>query len=414
MLQNLANKPSYSKETYMIPTNSFVSENKQRIGKFLNDLCEVGDFYESLEMDQYMALSRKDICISITPNEIYSIQLMLSQHINRLAPEPDHHLRILLETVGLKPPPQVPRRLNRCFALPLHSRWETPVHDSTSSLISDNSITQNDIYYMEVKSIFVQIIRSLPYLRKQTLDLLKIAKLSGTSNDALLVSKGIKVHSMLLELEEVEVVTRKDNFRLLVQEINQELIHLGDLKKKVMEETGSLQIVFKTIQDHNNYLTSQLESYKAYLQNVRIQSGRRSNKSTFSLGIIEKSPQPVDTKLPISNHHKKKNNSSNHQPGPFKFTHQQLEKEGIIVESEVPEYRRANIFLMVQSPVTGTFIISLHYKGRERPILEIDLKLDDLLEKQKENVTLLDLEYIKLNVTKILQLLNKSFQGKSR
>jgi hypothetical protein len=29
----------------------------------------------------------------------------------------------------------------------------------------------------------------------------------------------------------------------------------------------------------------------------------------------------------------------------------------------------------------GTFIIELHYKGRDKPILEMDLKLDDLLEK---------------------------------
>jgi Ras GTPase-activating-like protein IQGAP2/3 len=29
----------------------------------------------------------------------------------------------------------------------------------------------------------------------------------------------------------------------------------------------------------------------------------------------------------------------------------------------------------------GTFIIALHYKGRDAAILEMDLKLDDLLEK---------------------------------
>lgn len=29
----------------------------------------------------------------------------------------------------------------------------------------------------------------------------------------------------------------------------------------------------------------------------------------------------------------------------------------------------------------GTFIIALHYKGREKAILEMDLKIDDLLEK---------------------------------
>lgn len=29
----------------------------------------------------------------------------------------------------------------------------------------------------------------------------------------------------------------------------------------------------------------------------------------------------------------------------------------------------------------GTYIIALHYKGREKAILEMDLKIDDLLEK---------------------------------
>jgi Ras GTPase-activating-like protein IQGAP2/3 len=50
MLQNLANKPSYSKEAYMMSLNPFVESNKARINRFLNDLCEVGDFYDSLEV----------------------------------------------------------------------------------------------------------------------------------------------------------------------------------------------------------------------------------------------------------------------------------------------------------------------------------------------------------------------------
>ena len=50
MLQNLANKPSYAKEAYMITLNPFVENNKARINQFLNNLCEVGDFYETLEV----------------------------------------------------------------------------------------------------------------------------------------------------------------------------------------------------------------------------------------------------------------------------------------------------------------------------------------------------------------------------
>lgn len=132
MIQNLANKPSYSKEAYMIPTNPFVEANKQRTNKFLNDLCEVGDFYEQLEMDQYMALSKKDIVISITPNEIYNTITLLNQHIDILAPKESDHLRILVNEVGTVPA-QVPRKENKAIELPLFSRWEMPIQGKTAT-----------------------------------------------------------------------------------------------------------------------------------------------------------------------------------------------------------------------------------------------------------------------------------------
>lgn len=72
-------------------------------------------------------------------------------------------------------------------------------------------------------------------------------------------------------------------------------------------------------------------------------------------------------------------------------------------------YSRPNIYFNITSPTPGTFIIALHYKGREKAILEMDLKIDDLLEKQKDNKHLLDLEYVQLNVPKVLGLLKKVF-----
>lgn len=240
------------------------------------------------------------------------------------------------------------------------------------SLMSENNITQNDILYMEAKSIFVQIIRSLPYLSRPPLNLHYIAETAGTAKDAQLVHKGIKVKEMIRELEEVGVIDPRDNHQLLVEEINHELIHLGDLKMKVVEELGSLESVYKTIIDHNNYLKSQLESYKAYLQNVRMQtSNSGSSKQAVGLGVEVTDAKPS----------KKTNLKQNAIQGPFKFTHQQLEKDGIIAETEVPEGRRHHIFITISSPIPGTFIIGLHYKGRDKPVMEIDLKLDDLLEK---------------------------------
>lgn len=244
------------------------------------------------------------------------------------------------------------------------------------SLMSENNITQNDILYMEAKSIFVQIIRSLPYLARPPLKLYYIAEIAGTGKDAQLVHKGIKVKEMILELEEAGVIDRRDNHQLLVEEISNELTHLGDLKLKVVEELQSLESVYKTIIDHNNYLKSQLESYKAYLQNVRMQTTPGGGSGSKKNQVVGIGVEVVDPKAS-----KKLNNIKSTVQGPFKYTHQQLEKEGIIAETEVPENRRNHIFLTIASPLPGTFIIALHYKGRDKPVLEIDLKLDDLLEK---------------------------------
>ncbi|EJD49780.1 Rho GTPase activation protein [Auricularia subglabra TFB-10046 SS5] len=393
MLQNLANKPSYSKEAYMITLNPFVENNKARINQFLNNLCEVGDFYETLEMDQYMALSKRDLQISITLNELYNTHALLVQHIDALSPHEKQHLRILTDELG-GAPAQVPRKENRTIDLNLYSRWETPIQDYTTSLM--DNVTQSDLLYMETKSIFVQIIRSIPHAAdKRPINLAAIAERAATTKDATLVRKGIKVKEMLRELEELKVVDSRDGYRLMQEEVAAELAHLGNLREKVIAETKSLEGVYKTICDHNNYLRSQLEQYKAYLQNVRMTASKDKGSST-AVGVVtvggKEKKQPKATVL-----------------GPYRFTHQQLEKEGIIVESNVPDNRRPNIYFNITSPTPGTFIIALHYKGREKAILEMDLKIDDLLEKQKENKHLLDLEYVQLNVPKVLQLLNKVF-----
>ncbi|KAI8824293.1 Rho GTPase activation protein [Fimicolochytrium jonesii] len=391
MLQNLANKPTYSKEVYMMSLNPFVEQHKQRINRFLNELCEVGDFYESLEMDQYIALSKKDITLNISLNELYNTHSLLMQHMDVLAAADKHHLRICLQDLG-SAPAQVPRAENKTVELPIFSRWEQPIPDFPSA-IADSELTSSDIMYMDTKALYVQIIRTMPGLSSAVVkagnkgsaafNLARVAESAATSRDPTLVKKGIKVREMLYQLDEVMPAEQRQNpnrYALMCDEIRQELVHLGNLREKVDKEIGSLELVFKTIIDHNNYLRSQLESYKAYLQNVRIKSGVTGSKS-----------------------------SKAQVQGPFKFTHAHLEKDGIIVESNVPDNRRSNIFFNILSPLPGTFIIALHYKGREKAILEMDLKLDDLLEKQQLGVTLLDLEYVQLSVNKTLALLNKTF-----
>lgn len=402
MLQNLANKPSYAKEPYMARLQPFIHQNKDRINKFLLDLCEVQDFYETLEMDNYVALSKRDLELSITLNEVYATHQLLERHATELvssklarrddakdkvtdllqARDDSSHLGVILQELG-PAPAQLPRKENRAINLPLFSKWETPLDDLTAAL----DITQEEIFFMEAKGTFVLILRSLPpntSITRRPLRLDRIAEAAATTkNDSIMVKKGIRSMELLSQLQDLGVIDKEDGFSLLRDEIEQELVHLGSMKEKTIEETRKLEEVYRTIRDHNNYLVGQLETYKSYLHNVRSQSEGKTRKQ------------------------------QKHQVlGPYKFTHQQLEKEGVIQKSNVPENRRANIYFNFTSPLPGTFVISLHYKGRNRGLLELDLKLDDLLEMQKDNQEDLDLEYVQFNVSKVLVLLNRRFARK--
>ena len=192
-----------------------------------------------------------------------------------------------------------------------------------------DSVSSSDMLYMEAKSIFVQLIRSLPHVAdRRPYNLGAIAERAATTKDATLVRKGIKVKEMMRELEEQKIVDKADGYKLMQEEVAAELVHLGNLKDKVIQETKSLDAVYKTICDHNNYLRGQLEQYKAYLQNVRL-TASKDKGSTTAVGVVTVGG-------------KEKKPSKPQVLGPYRFTHAQLEKEGIIVESNVPDNRYAS------------------------------------------------------------------------
>lgn len=189
-----------------------------------------------------------------------------------------------------------------------------------------DSVSTTDMLYMETKSNLVQLIRSLPPANdKKPYNLAALAERAATTKDATLVRKGIKVKEMLRELEEYKIIDRSDGYRLMQEEVAAELVHLGNLRDKVIAETKSLEAVYKTICDHNNYLRTQLEQYKAYLQNVRL-TATKDKGATTGVGVVTVGGKEKKPAKPVVH-------------GPYRFTHAQLEKEGIIVESNVPDNR---------------------------------------------------------------------------
>ncbi|KAJ1910414.1 RasGAP protein [Mycoemilia scoparia] len=454
LLQNLANKPSYSKEAYMKSLAPFVMANQARINKFFNDLCEVSDFYDSLEMDQYMALTKREITLNITLNELYNTHALLIQHRDALTPEKDSKLGDILKKLG-DAPSLVPRNENASLDLKLFPEWETHIVSDLSGLNADNALTHHDLLYMETKSVLVQLIRSMPTLslspestnyqgRTHSLsgvDLHMIPEQAATSKDPVLVRKGIKAREMLRELESLGVVDLTDKHNQLTEEVMRELAHLGSLQQKTTREVESLKQVYQTILGHNEYLQSQLDTYKEYLNNARIQHQSAANKkgkkgltpiairnqNNYGDSTPQNSPigYIINSANSVANSQKGSNVSSptvakakrggnasqqSTKLGPYEFSHRELEREQVICESKVPVSRQDKVeFWLDYSPSHGSFNFDMRLKDRPNPILHMNIRWDDLLSRSKENVQVLDLEYVYLDINRLISFLEKKF-----
>lgn len=407
MLQNLANKPSYSKEPYMSNLAAFVSSNRARINEFLNDLCEVPDFYESLEMDQYVALSKKDLKLNITLNEIFGMHSLLEKYRDGVVSSSDSHLAILLQDLQ-KAPPLVPRSMNGTMELHLFNRWETEVGDIDNNL----DFLRADVIFMEAKTLMINIIRGFPTghsILQKPFDLHRIADFAATNNEPGIVKRGIKALDLLNEIED----SNSGDYDLLVSEVEYELNQLGSLKESVEQEARSLQDVYTIIREHNEYLRSQLDTYRSYLSNVRqYTTGGAKSAGPVGVSILDSSGKEVTpssskvrgiTKVKTLKQPKQR---IIHK----KYTIQQLQRDAIVTEWRLPTSRMGNLFISIVSPTPGTFVLSLVMKGRPQPLFILDLKLDDLLEMRDKGMESLDLQCLIMNVKNLQGLLTKDFK----
>lgn len=401
MLQNLANKPSYSKEPYMSNLAEFVSSNRARINGFLNDLCEVPDFYESLEMDQYVALSKKDLKLNITLNEIFGMHSLLEKYRTGVVPNENSHLAILLDDLQ-KAPPLVPRGMNGNLELHLFNRWETAVGDVDNNL----DFLRADVIFMEAKTLMINIIRSFPTghsILQKPFDLHRIADFAATVNEPGIVKRGIKALDLLNEIED----SNPDDYNLLVSEVEYELNQLGSLKESVVQEAMSLQDVYSIIREHNEYLRSQLDTYRSYLANVRSYTVGAKSDRLVGVNLLKKDDSVIGKK-----NNKSKSKFSKPRIAQKKFTIQQLQRDGVVSEWLLPQSRMGNLFVSIVSPTPGTFVLSLIMKGRPQPIFILDLKLDDLLEMRDKNSEFLNLQCLVMNVKNLQALLTREFSKK--
>jgi Ras GTPase-activating-like protein IQGAP2/3 len=380
VLQNLFNFSTFTKtDKWMMALNPWIKKNLEQVRDYFTDLIEVPDPEDYLQVDKYMELTqRTKPVIIISIHEISLTHSILKQHLDKLAKDKDDPLRLILNEKDLGDPPATDTE-DREIQLTLTNRFKSTMEDEISA---------SSTKYAETKELVINTFRLIPVQNNdQDQTLVGILK-SGQQyakekNNTQLASQIEKILENLKSLENDGLVSKNDNYASFLRDIALEVANRNEIRDQQRKEIKRLTKTLTNLRKHQTYLKDQIQQYNEYLQDCRRKHYQSKSKK------------------------KKKSKDGSAIIGPFKFSYERLVKSGVIIDSDIPAISRKKTYFYISSEDIGVFDIVAKISGVVAA--KTTLELDDLLERNYNNVTRLELENIVLDVNMTIHLINKFF-----
>jgi len=313
-------------------------------------------------------------------HEISATHNLLLENLDALAPEKEDEMRQILKDLG-DPPPAIGEADDREIQLTLTNRFKVAVEEED----------EVERMYAETKELIIPVLRTIPIEtsihRLHLTDVLEsgIRFASETSNKTLSTQIN-KILENIAKLEKEGRLSKSDRYESFVHDISLEVANRAAIREQQKKEIERLTNTLNNLRKHQAYVNDQIAQYQEYLQKCR-----------------ERHYQPKKKKA-------KKRSDGKTIVGPFKFTYKELNKKGVIVDSEVPQLSRKKTQFLISSEEVGVFDIVAKIAGVS--VEKMTLELDDLLERHYNGVEFLELEQVTLDVNMTIHLINKFFLGK--
>ncbi|KAI6657312.1 hypothetical protein LOD99_60 [Oopsacas minuta] len=379
-LQTISNLAT-TREAYMKSLEPFLFAKHDAIKEFIRNLCQVPDFHQQLEMEAFLALSKRQINLELRWKEISNIhQLLLTYHEKLVGEDPDK-LSIILDELKARINPQdFIVNSETLIQLPLESYWPDSPENSIFSL--DNAENAYKFSILLLSKIF----KAVPHcLQEKDLEsALMKARRSENDEVAALTEIAIKKIRPLFENEENSEEFRRKMFT----DVKADIPTIEQLIEQNSEELIDLKYIYDDLISVEHSLTEKFDAYEQYLVQVR-------KAATPNTSLENSQSHMSSTKV-------------------HKFPFSQLYRDGVILDvSEVPEKRRNNLYFLLSVEDAGVFKIAVHYEGRDNEIASHSFGLEELLEHQYlQNPILSDLEFVNLNAKNLLLLIYRTFSMK--
>lgn len=294
VLQNLFNLLLFTdpEKGYMFCVNQYIEASKKKVEQYLDKVVDVKDPEEFLEVDQYMELvQRIKPVIVISTHEIVRIHTMVEKHLNKLAPEQDDNLRVIMKDLGPIPPlPDTEKDIQ----LWLSNRFKQDVPEDPEEKKLFNA----------TKELVLPVLRQVPIeqsIRKLNLmDVLESGiKHAAATNNRELSQQINRILENIQKLEGYGLVTKEDNYESFVHAVALEVANRAAIRENQRKEISRLNAALSKLRQHQGYIKDQIRDYNSYLQGAR--------KAAYS-------QDPKSKK-------KKAQGEDQGRMGPFKFTY---------------------------------------------------------------------------------------------
>ncbi|PCH41536.1 hypothetical protein WOLCODRAFT_70665 [Wolfiporia cocos MD-104 SS10] len=413
--------PSY------IPVNDYVRKSIQQISSWMIKVADVQDAETEFHAHEFLDATVQPKSIYISPNEVYGMHSLLSQHLDNLAPAKDDTLRVIL--VELDGVPNVGSdELNdaRDTAIELQltnrfARVKDPAADEKALWVQAKRAVLAILRVQPAKDLVESLMQPVTeehetmwgsiledMEREQQRHQRRMP--STTAADSAyrledirsMTFREVKAHAIffLLELEKLGRISRKDGYQGILNAIAGDVRSKNRRRVQRQHEKQSMEEALKYLAERKKYFEEQIDSYHNYVEAAMSTMQRGKGKRRFVMPFTQQY------------FHMRELQKAGKSPqfGSFKYHAHYFYKKGILLSIDQYSPRQFDkVDIVLSSNHVGVFTIEVlnHALGITNRVASGDVKMEDLLQAQFENRASYSLGPVKFNLNLLLWQVNK-------
>ncbi|KAI0775938.1 hypothetical protein BD413DRAFT_469824 [Trametes elegans] len=411
-----------------IPVNDYVRKSITQFSAWLMEVANVPDAETEFHAHEFLDATIQPRPIWISPNEVYSMHTLLSQHLEHLAPARDDTLRVILTELDGVPNvgnDELTEARDTAIELQLSNRFarvRDPGADEKALWVQAKRAVLAILRVQPAKDLVESLMQPVTddhefvwegILEEMERDQLRHQRRmpSTTAADSAyrledirsMTFREVKAHAIyfLLELEKQGKITRMDGYQGILNAIAGDVRSKNRRRVQRLHEKDSLEESLKHLADRKKYYEEQIRQYHDYVETAMntMQRGKGKRRLLpFTQQYFHMRELQKAGKMP--------------QFGSYKYSAQRFYDKGILLSIENYSPRQFDkLDIVLSSNAVGVFTIEIfnHTLGITNRMATADVKMEDLLQAQFEDRASLALfnGLAKFNLNLLLWQINK-------